>query len=74
MNAMPIPTMHPVDSSAVARIGYDSEAEEAYVEYLGGDLYAYLGVPLSVFTELASADSKGTFVNEAIKRYPFRKI
>jgi hypothetical protein len=71
---MPVPRMHPVKSSAVARIGYDAEPEEAYVEYLGGDLYAYEGVPAGVFEELASAESKGTFVNTVIKEYPFRRV
>lgn len=71
---MPIPRMHQVESSAVARIGYDAEAEEAYVEYIGGGLYAYEGVPVDVFEGLANADSKGTFVNAVIKRFPFRSI
>lgn len=71
---MAIPQMHPVESSAVARIGYDPEAEEAFVEYLGGDLYAYEGVPLEVFEKLVNAESKGTFVNATIKEYPFRKV
>jgi hypothetical protein len=71
---MPIPKMHPVESSAVARIGYDTEVEEAYVEYLGGDFYAYEGVPPDVFEELANAESKGTFVNATIKEYPFRRV
>lgn len=70
---MSIPQMHPVESSAVARIGYDAELEEAFVEYLGGDLYAYEGVPAEVFEGLAHAESKGTFVNEVIKEYPFRE-
>jgi hypothetical protein len=71
---MPTPKMHPVESSAVARIGYDSEMEEAFVEYLDGDLYAYEGVPPDVFEALANAESKGTFVNAMIKEYPFREI
>ena len=71
---MSIPKMHPVESGAVARIGYDAEAEEAYVEYLGGGLYAYEGVPAEVFERLANANSKGTFVNAVIKQYPFRRI
>jgi hypothetical protein len=70
---MPIPRMRPVESSAVARIGYDAGTEEAYVEYLGGGLYAYEGVPAEVFEELANAESKGTFVNAVIKEYPFRE-
>jgi hypothetical protein len=69
---MSIPKMHPVESSAVAKIGYDAEAEEAYVEYVGDGLYVYEGVPADVFEELANADSKGTFVNAVIKEYPFR--
>jgi hypothetical protein len=71
---MAIPKMQPVESSAVARIGYDTETEEAYVEFLGRGLYAYRGVPYSVFEKLVVADSKGTFVNAVIKRYPFRKV
>lgn len=66
--------MQPVESSAVARIGYDRELEGAYVEYLDGDLYAYEGVPADVFEEPARAGSKGTFVNAAIKEYPVREV
>jgi len=73
-SAMPIPKMHPVESSAVARIGYDDEVEEAYVEYVDGDLYVYEAVPPGVFEELANAESKGTFVNAVIKEYPFRRV
>ncbi|HMC50545.1 MAG TPA: KTSC domain-containing protein [Solirubrobacterales bacterium] len=71
---MPVLRMHPVESSAVAMIGYDAEAKEAYVKYLDGDLYAYEGVPADVFEELANAESKGTFVNAVIKEYPFRRV
>lgn len=71
---MPTPEMHPVESSAVARIGYDPEAGEAFVEYIDSDLYAYEGVPPDVFEELANAESKGTFVNAVIKAYPFRRV
>jgi hypothetical protein len=71
---MPVPKMHPVESRAVARIGYDAEAGEAYVEYHGGGLYAYEGVPTGVFEELANAESKGTFVNAVIKEYPAREV
>jgi len=70
---MPVPKMHPVESSAVAMIGYDVEREEAYVEYLDGGLYVYEGVSAGVFEELANAESKGTFVNTVIKEYPFRE-
>jgi hypothetical protein len=64
-----------VESSCVARIGYEPASKEVYVEFLDSGLYAYRGVPLGVYDEFARAESKGTFVNEAIKpRYPFRKV
>jgi hypothetical protein len=67
--------MHAVDSSCVARIGYDPAAEEVYVEFHDSGLYAYEGVPAHVYEEFDRAESKGTFVNEAIKpRYPFRRV
>jgi KTSC domain len=67
--------MQPVDSSAIARIGYDARAEEAYVEFHDSDVYAYGGVPPDVFGEFADAESKGTFLNTVIKpRFPFWKI
>lgn len=71
---MPVPRMHPVESSAVANIGYDAEAEEVYVEYIGGGLYAYEGVAVDVYEELVNAESKGTFVNAVIKEYRFREV
>ena len=72
---MSIPRMHPVDSSCIARIGYEGEKEEAFVEFLDSGTYAYLGVPAHVFEEFARAESKGTFVNKAIKpRYRARKL
>jgi hypothetical protein len=73
--AVPVPKMHPVDSSCVAKVGYDSRAEEAYVEFLDSGLYAYRGVSARVYEQFVAAESKGTFVNEVIKpRYPFRKV
>ncbi len=46
----------------------------AYVEVHDSDVYAYR-VPPVVFEELAAAESKGAFLNTAIKpRFPFRKV
>lgn len=72
---MPVPKLHAVESSCVARIGYDPASEEVYVEFLDSGLYAYQGVPPSAYDELADAESKGAFVNEVIKpRYRYRKL
>jgi hypothetical protein len=70
-----VPRMYPVDSSCVAKIGYDPVAEEAYVEFHDSGLYAYRDVPSRVYEKFADAGSKGTFFNEEIKpRYPSRKL
>jgi KTSC domain-containing protein len=70
-----VPKLHPVDSSCVARIGYDPAVEEVYVEFHDSGTYAYRGISALVFDEFARAESKGTFLNEVIKpRYPFRKV
>jgi hypothetical protein len=61
------------DSSSVEEIGYDADAEEVYVRYRSGGLYAYLGVPAVVWEELRAAPSTGTFVNHIIKGYPHRQ-
>jgi KTSC domain len=67
--------LQPVESTCVARIGYDREAEEVYVEYHTGAVYGYRRVPPFVFDAFATAGSKGTFLNKTIKpRFSARKL
>lgn len=69
------PDMHPVQSSTVALIGYDEDAEAAYVEFFSSGLYVYSGVPPLVFEEFARSASKGKFVNEVLKpRYSYQRL
>ena len=69
------PRMHSVDSTCVARLGYDEVAEEVLVEFHDSGLYGYRPVPPNVYAEFASAESKGTFLNEVIKPgYAARKL
>lgn len=64
----------PVDSSAVASVGYDARRRVLEVEYQGGGTYAYLGVPPRRYAALLAASSKGAFVNARVKgRYPFTR-
>lgn len=68
------PEMIPTpDSSSVEEIGYDAEAEEVFVRYREGGLYAYIGVPTVVWDELRAAPSTGTYVNRVIKGYAYRR-
>lgn len=69
-----MPRMQPVDSSAVAAIGYDRAREDLYVEFLDGDRYAYAHVPHTIWRAFLAADSKGRFVNKVLKpHFPVRR-
>ncbi len=63
-----------VDSSNVEAIGYEDSAMELYVQFVGGALYVYHGVPREVYDDLMAAPSKGSFLNRIIKGvYQFTK-
>jgi hypothetical protein len=57
----------PVESSAVASIGYSDSAGALDVEFHNGGVYRYVGVPRSVFDAFSAAESKGAFLNQRIK-------
>jgi hypothetical protein len=59
--------MIPIDSTAIARVGYDTEKRILRVEYRSGRAYDYFDVPPQVYEQLLSADSAGEFVNLEIK-------
>ena len=63
-----IPNMHPVDSTNVESIGYDSDSHNLYVRFLkSGDTYIYYSVDEWVFQEFMDSDSKGGYLNTNIK-------
>lgn len=69
---MPMPNMQPVSSSNVAAIGYDSENQAVYVQFLNGSTYAYKGVPEHEFENLRTAPSVGSYLNRNFKNvYPY---
>jgi hypothetical protein len=63
------PDLRPVVSSAVAAIGYDEAAQEAYVQFIDSGVYVYERVPPVVWRAFEAADSKGKFVNALLKPY-----
>lgn len=70
-----LPDMQSVQSSNVATIGYEEDAEEVYVEFHGSGTYVYSGVPPIVFGDFERATSKGKFVNEVLKpRYACHRL
>jgi hypothetical protein len=64
-----------VSSSNIQSIGYDSDSMALEVEFNGGALYQYQGVPQAEYEALMSAGSKGAYFNANIKnRFPTVKL
>ena len=62
-------------SSVVSKYQYDPETETLRITYVSGLVYDYLEVPEHIYLEMKEAFSKGTFLNENIKKnYEFKKI
>ena len=65
--------MIPVSSSTIASIGYENGT--LYVAFNRGGLYAYSGVPESIYHGLMSASSHGSYLASHVKGiYPYRRI
>jgi KTSC domain len=60
------------NSSNLAAVGYSLESAILEVESQHGGVYQYFGVPLLVYQGLLSAASKGTYLNEVVKRGGYR--
>ncbi|MBI4851100.1 MAG: KTSC domain-containing protein [Acidobacteria bacterium] len=59
-------TLIPVDSSMIDAVGYDKKTKELEVLFSSGKTYCYKDVPLKVYKELMDADSKGSYMRDAI--------
>jgi len=71
---MPMPDMQSVSSSNIAAIGYDTESQSVYVQFLNGSSYAYKGVPEHEFENLRTAPSVGSYFNRNYKNvYPYER-
>jgi hypothetical protein len=61
-----------VDSSSIRWFEFDSGRWTLDVAFDSGGIYRYTGVTPAVCERLRTAESKGRFVNEIIKkRYPY---
>jgi hypothetical protein len=59
----------PVESSAIANIGYSKRRHILEIEFLSGAAYRYLDVPATIFRELMSAESKARYYDSNIRRH-----
>lgn len=71
---MSVPDMQPVSSSNIAAVGYDTENQMVYVQFLNGSTYTYKGVPEHEFENLRTASSVGSYLNRNYKNvYPYER-
>jgi hypothetical protein len=64
-----------IDSTSLSSVGYDPSHRVLEVEFHGGRVYRYFGVPRRRYEELLRAESAGRFLNTQIKgSYPYAPV
>ena len=64
-----------VQSSNLASIGYNPWTGDLVIEFHGGRVYQYFGVPFEVYLGLMNADSHGGYFAANIRdQYQFRRV
>lgn len=61
------PIRIPVESSVLRAVGYEPRHRRLRAEFCSGAVYAYEGVPHTIFADLVAAPSKGSFFNRRIR-------
>jgi len=59
----------PVESTAIAKIGYSKRRHILEIEFANGAVYRYLDVPVTVYRDLMSSESKARFYDSNIRRH-----
>ena len=58
-----------VQSSAIAKVGYSKRRHILEIEFVNGAVYRYFDIPLSVYHDLMSAESKARFYDSNIRKH-----
>jgi KTSC domain len=58
-----------VQSSAIAKVGYSKRRHILEIEFVNGAVYRYFNIPLSVYRDLMSAESKARFYDSNIRKH-----
>ena len=58
-----------VQSSAIAKVGYSKRRHILEIEFVNGAVYRYFDIPLSVYRDLMSAESKARFYDSNIRKH-----
>ena len=56
-----------VNSTLIARVGYEADSTLLHLEFRDGSLYRYFGVPVEVYEGLLAAESKGVYFNHRVR-------
>jgi hypothetical protein len=59
----------PVTSSLLASVAYDHDRAILQLEFRGGAIYQYFGVPSRSYQELLQAESHGAYFNRHIRSF-----
>jgi KTSC domain len=59
----------PVQSSAIVKVGYSKRRHILEIEFVNGAVYRYFDVPLWVYHDLMSSQSKAGFYDSNVKRH-----
>lgn len=59
-----------VKSSQIESVGYDLDTMTLEIEFKGGSVYRYDSVGPTVYSDLMSAESVGSYFIQNIKKYP----
>jgi KTSC domain len=59
----------PVESTAIAKVGYSKRRHILEIEFVNSAIYRYLDVPPTVYRNLMSAESKARFYDSNIRRH-----
>lgn len=69
------PVMHEVQSSNIARVGYDETNSIVWIEFINGSMYVYFDVPIVTYNELKEASSVGSYFNRNYKnQFAYQRI
>ena len=64
-----------VVSGNIISVGYEDGDQTLEVEYTGGDVYQYQGVPRSTSDEMMGAPSPGEYFHASVlNAFPFHKV
>jgi hypothetical protein len=67
MTITKIPTLQPINSSALKAAAYDPASQTMFIQFPSGNIYAYPEVSTDTWAAFQAAESKGKFYGQNIK-------